>query len=138
MLAIDYEKELAINIVPYLKRPTNDKELDELITLSMELSDEINDDINHPYTPLLDVIEDHIEEYENQHIQKLSNLTTPAKMLRHLVESNNFNQSDLIPVFGNQGNVSKVLNEKGRGISVEHIPKLAKLFNVSPEIFIPN
>jgi HTH-type transcriptional regulator/antitoxin HigA len=58
----------------------------------------------------------------------------PIEILSELMEANSLKQKDLVDVFGTPSIVSEVLNEK-RGLTIEHMKKLSRRFNVSPEVF---
>jgi HTH-type transcriptional regulator/antitoxin HigA len=58
----------------------------------------------------------------------------PRDIIRHLMESNDLRQVDLIDVFGAESTVSEVLSGK-RDLAKSHIEKLSLRFNVSPELF---
>ncbi len=58
----------------------------------------------------------------------------PRDIVRHLMESNNLRQVDLIDIFGAESTVSEVLSGK-RDLAKSHIQKLSLRFNVSPELF---
>ncbi|MDQ2900390.1 MAG: helix-turn-helix domain-containing protein [Acidobacteriota bacterium] len=60
---------------------------------------------------------------------------TPLETLREIVEANGLMQKDLLDVFGQESVVSEVMNGK-RGLSQSHVAKLARRFNVSPELFL--
>jgi HTH-type transcriptional regulator/antitoxin HigA len=58
----------------------------------------------------------------------------PVEVLRELMLANGLKQKDLVEIFGTPSIVSEVLSEK-RSLTVEHIRKLSRWFNVSPEVF---
>ncbi len=58
----------------------------------------------------------------------------PVEVLRELMLANELKQKDLLDIFGTPSIVSEVLREK-RGLTVEHIRKLSRRFQVSPEVF---
>jgi HTH-type transcriptional regulator/antitoxin HigA len=58
----------------------------------------------------------------------------PIEILSELMEANSLKQKDLGDVFGTPRIVSEVLNGK-RGLTIEHIKKLSRRFNISPELF---
>ena len=74
-----------------------------------------------------------IEAFEDQHYSLKR--ATPLENLAELMEANSLKQKDLVGVFGTPSIVSEVLNGKRR-LTVDHIQKLSKRFNVSPELFI--
>ncbi|WP_116964350.1 helix-turn-helix domain-containing protein [Fastidiosibacter lacustris] len=126
----------ALSIVaPWFKPPENSTELSQLINLSIELADFIGDNTQHEYLPVLEIIEQHIADYENMHLPQLSELSTPNKLVKFLMAEYNLKQKDLINIFGNQGNVSKFLNGH-RKLTLEQVTKLSKRFNLSADAFI--
>jgi hypothetical protein len=58
----------------------------------------------------------------------------PVEVLRELIESNGLKQKDLLDIFSTPSIASEVLREK-RGLTVEHIRKLSRRFQVSPKVF---
>jgi HTH-type transcriptional regulator / antitoxin HigA len=74
-----------------------------------------------------------IEAFEDQHYALKH--ATPIESLAELMEANGLKQKDLVNIFGTPSIVSEVLSGKRR-LTVEHIEKLSKRFNVSPELFI--
>jgi len=73
-----------------------------------------------------------IEDFEKKHYSLPP--ASPLQVLRHLMESNELRQMDLLDVFGTPSVVSEVLNGK-RALSKTHIRKLSQRFHVSPELF---
>ena len=59
---------------------------------------------------------------------------SPIEILNELMEANSLRQRDLLDVFGTPSIVSEVLNGK-RGLTIEHIKRISRRFNVSPEVF---
>lgn len=57
-----------------------------------------------------------------------------VEMLKVLVEEFELRQKDLTSIFKTESIVSDVLNKK-RSLTVEHIQKLARYFQVSPAVF---
>ncbi len=74
-----------------------------------------------------------IEAFEDQHYALKQ--ATPIENLAELMEANGLKQKDLVDVFGTPSIVSEILSGNRR-LTVEHIKKLSKRFNVSPELFI--
>ena len=58
----------------------------------------------------------------------------PVEVVRELMRANGLKQKDLLDVFGTASIVSEVLREK-RALTVEHIRRLSRRFQVSPEVF---
>lgn len=73
-----------------------------------------------------------IEDFEEKHYSLKA--AAPLDVLRHLMDSNNLRQVDLIDAFGTASIASEVLNGK-RAFAKSHIEKLSQRFNVSPELF---
>ena len=73
-----------------------------------------------------------IENFEDTNYQLKA--STPIEVLQELMESNNLKQKDLVDIFGAESTVSAVLNGK-RDMTREHIKRLSKRFQVSPEVF---
>ena len=73
-----------------------------------------------------------IEKYDDEH-HAIEN-ATPVQVLTTLLEANNLKQKDLVPLIGKESVVSMILHGK-RSLTVGHIEKLSKRFNVSPEVF---
>jgi HTH-type transcriptional regulator / antitoxin HigA len=74
-----------------------------------------------------------IEDYENENYP-IENVT-PHELLQHLMAEHNIRQADLVGLIGSRGVVSEVVNGK-RTISKAQAKALAKLFDVSPGLFI--
>jgi HTH-type transcriptional regulator/antitoxin HigA len=73
-----------------------------------------------------------IEEFEEKEYALPA--TGPIDMVRHLMDSNNLRQVDLLDVFGTASVVSEVLKGK-RELSKAHITKLSQRFHLSPALF---
>ena len=56
-------------------------------------------------------------------------------VLKELMAANRLRQKDLLDVFKHKAPISEILSRK-RPFSVEHIRTLAKLFQVSAEVFV--
>lgn len=76
-----------------------------------------------------------VEDYEQD--RKLAELKrlTPIELLKHLLEENDMNTSDLGYILGSRGLASEVLNGN-RGLSKTLIRKLAEGFHVDPALFL--
>jgi HTH-type transcriptional regulator/antitoxin HigA len=61
--------------------------------------------------------------------------STPAEMVRFLMEHSGKTAADLLPVFGQRSHVNEALNGK-RPISAEQARKLGELFGVAPGVFV--
>ncbi len=81
---------------------------------------------------LADLLTLMIEDFEERHyaLPKAS----PLEVLRFLMEQHGLKQKDLVDVFGTPSIVSETLHGK-RELSKEHIRRLSRRFQVSPEVF---
>jgi HTH-type transcriptional regulator / antitoxin HigA len=73
-----------------------------------------------------------IEDFEEKHYALKA--ASPIEVLNELMLANSLKQKDLVDVFGTPSIVSEVLCGK-RKLNAEHIRKLSRRFNVSPEVF---
>lgn len=74
-----------------------------------------------------------IEEFEEKHYALAK--SKPQQILRTLMDANDLRQKDLAKIFGAESTVSAVLNGK-RKMTAQHIQRLCKRFQVSPELFL--
>jgi HTH-type transcriptional regulator/antitoxin HigA len=88
-------------------------------------------DAERQYCELLSLL---IEDFEKKNYQ-LTAKATPLAALRELMEVNGLQQKDLLDVFKHKAVISEVLNGK-RGLTLEHIRRLARRFHLSVEVFI--
>lgn len=73
-----------------------------------------------------------IEAYEEKH--HAVRAASPVEVLQELLAANDLRQKDLVPQLGSESIVSEILSGK-RELNKNHIERLSKRFNVSPEIF---
>ena len=74
-----------------------------------------------------------IQDYDDKHHELPK--TTPASMIRYLMEPRGLKQADLLPIFGARSIASNVINGK-REPSKTHIRKLSEFFRISPAVFL--
>src|ERR1019366_9938517 len=74
-----------------------------------------------------------IENFEEKHYALKAG--SPVDVLNELMQANNLKQKDMVDVFGTPSIVSEVLHGK-RQLTTEHIRRLSRRFQVSPEVFI--
>jgi len=60
---------------------------------------------------------------------------TAVEALEELMEANSLKQKDLVDIFGTPSIISEVVNGK-RKLTTEHIRRLSRRFQVSPELFL--
>lgn len=75
-----------------------------------------------------------VEAYENEH-HAVDDGLSPLDILKHLLDSNGMNASQLGELLGNRSLGSKILRGE-RELSKGHIRTLAKRFKVSPALFL--
>lgn len=119
------------------KKPTNRDEYDYLESILDEIIDEIKENEDHPLATAAQIIGDNLEDFDDKYNPKIGRFVTDIDLIRHLMNQYNLNQSDMIDVFGNQGNVSKFLNGE-RGLNKGQIAKLVDKFHISADFFFQN
>jgi HTH-type transcriptional regulator/antitoxin HigA len=75
-----------------------------------------------------------VEDFEQSHEKTALAKLGPLGLLKHLMEENEMNQTDLGYILGSRRLASEVLNGK-RGLSKTLIRKLAEKFQVDPTLF---
>ena len=119
-------------IANVLAMPRSEIDYQQRLTLLNELLDEVGDDENHPLVELVDTLSTLIEAYEEEHYPVPQ--STPADVLRFLMEEHHLKQSDLSEI-GSQGVVSEILSGK-RQLNTRQIKLLSARFHVSSAVFI--
>jgi HTH-type transcriptional regulator/antitoxin HigA len=108
---------------------------DELLATQSVIDSILN---NLPLTPdeqdYLDLLGTLVYEYEQT--QEPVPDIYGIELLKALMEEYGFHERDLIPIFETESMVSDILTEKSQ-LTVNHIQKLAELFNLSPAVFLP-
>ncbi|TAE59557.1 MAG: transcriptional regulator [Nostocales cyanobacterium] len=82
---------------------------------------------------LLELLVRLIEDFENQHYQ--INASTPHSRILHLLEAQDLELGDLVPIFGSSELVDKVINGKVE-VTKEQAEILGNLFHVDASLFI--
>ena len=112
----------------------DDKKYDRVEEIFNDLMKKGEGNLSPEEDRLFDLLADLMESYEAHTLPKFPQ-TTPTNALRFLMEQNDLKQTDMVDIFGNQGNVSKVLHGR-RGITIDQAKGLAQRFKVSPLLFI--
>lgn len=81
----------------------------------------------------LDALTDLVERYEDAHVEMPA--ISGVAMLRHLMDTHNLRQRDLVPLFGTESIVSEVLSGKRR-LALSHIQNLARYFQLPADVFM--
>lgn len=76
---------------------------------------------------------DLVELYETEHIPMPE--VHGVDLLRFLMEANDMQQKDLLPLLGSKSTVSEVLSGK-RPLTLAHITRLSERFNLPADVFI--
>ena len=96
-----------------------------------QVFDDVALDPAHPLVGLVDLLADHLREYENR-VHPWLDTSTPATVLASLMEEYGLKQSDL-PEVGAQSVVSAVLAGK-TALNLRQVKALAKRFSVPLEV----
>jgi HTH-type transcriptional regulator/antitoxin HigA len=116
-----------------LRAITSDRHYRAMVEFMNELLDDIGDRESHALAGLLDIVTTFVHDYEEANVEMPD--SSPADVLRFLMDQHQLRQADLAGLFGSQSNVSEVLGGK-REINVRQARALAKRFKVSPAAFI--
>jgi HTH-type transcriptional regulator / antitoxin HigA len=93
------------------------------------------DDLSSGQLDYLAALSRFVEDYERERFVLDIKRLTPIELLRHLMEANDMNTSDLGYVLGSRGLASEVLSGK-RGLSKTLIRRLSARFHVDPSLFL--
>jgi HTH-type transcriptional regulator/antitoxin HigA len=93
------------------------------------------DDLTIGQRDYLDGLVRFVRDYETIALRDKFRKLTPIQILKHLMEENGMNTSDLGAILGSRGLASEVLNGK-RALSKALIGKLARRFRVEPALFL--
>ena len=110
---------------------TTEEENDQAITLASEL--EHQEKRTTEEETLLELLIVLTERFEEQYYPIPQE--TPNSMLKHLMESNNYQSSDLVEVIGSRQEVLELMEGQGN-FSQSQSQKLADFFEVEPELFL--
>lgn len=121
--------------IPLLGHNPNEQDYHAALALVEELL------LENPHSPLLEILCDRITAYENS-LPEVKNLRTEmdeipygVAILRTLMDQHNLSMSDFAEEIGGKSMVSRVLRGE-RQLTLSHIRKLAKRFNIPPAVFI--
>lgn len=117
------------------KKPSNDKEYNELESVLNQLIDEVRDDETHPLAIVMQIIGENLEQYDDEYHPAIGHNISDVDMVKYLMKSHQLNQVDLADIFGGQANVSKYLNGE-RPLSKNQMIGLKKRFRISADFFV--
>ena len=122
-------------IQKFVKIPTDDKECDGLIKDIDKLRSYRADSGTIVLEGLVNLMQQAVRDYFlNKHKSENNKSRIPGKVLKYYMNVYNLKQRDLAEI-GSQGVVSMLVNGE-RELTLGHIKKLSKRFNVSPITFI--
>ncbi len=113
----------------------NDDEYEQ----ALALMDELIEDYDNQQI-LIELLSKSIERWENSSVdfaefnERISSGDPAVSMLRVLMDQHDLGVADL-PEIGSKSLVSKILNERGRQLTRQHIETLSQRFNISPALF---
>ena len=118
----------------HLPRPIHDK-------IELENATEIVDflvghKLNTDQGDYLDLLSDLVAEYEDEHTPLKTRKMSGLAILAYLLEENKLNASDLSRILGSERTLGAKILRGERGLTVEHMKKLALRFAVEPGIFV--
>lgn len=120
------------SVAEVLSVPHNKRDYLNLCNTLDELIDEVGNNEKHPLATLMETIGLLIAKYEEEKYPiKESN---GIEILKWLMHEHGLKQADLSEI-GSQGVVSEILTGK-RELNIRQIKLLAKIFSVSPSVFI--
>ncbi|MBF0239497.1 MAG: transcriptional regulator [SAR324 cluster bacterium] len=128
------------SISDFFTYPTNDEEYQQKVRLMEDLLEQDYPD-DHPVFMLINLLGEVIDEYEMEHfsevqqLEKMASDLSPIKLLKYLIQEYDLKQKDLIDIFGSQGYVSDILNER-RELNLRHIKALSQKFKIKPQFFL--
>ncbi len=106
---------------------------------ALALMDELIDDYDNQQV-LIELLSTSIERWENTGVdfaafnERVSSGDPAVSLLRVLMDQHDLGVADL-PEIGSKSLVSKILNERGRQLTRQHIEALSQRFNISPALF---
>ena len=127
-------KKLSDN-ASFLVEITNNDEYEQ----ALALMDELIDDYDNQQV-LIELLSNSIERWEDNSAdfsefnERTSSGDPAVSALRVLMDQHDLGVADL-PEIGSKSLVSKILNERDRQLTRQHISALSKRFNISPALF---
>ncbi|MCC8379072.1 helix-turn-helix domain-containing protein (plasmid) [Xenorhabdus stockiae] len=124
-----------VSIVPLLGGSTSRKDYEEAIKLVEYLIE------HEPDSPLVDMLTDKIDNYENQapefaeFNERLANIHGGVAILRVLMDQYGLNQTDFEDEIGKRSLVSRILKGE-RSLTLDAMRKLSVRFGIPVSVFI--
>lgn len=124
----------AFDRIAHLRPIRTEEEYNHTVSLLNYLLDMVGDQEDHALSGLLDLVSELVADYDANHFA--IEASEPKEVLRYLIELRSLKQGDLAEIVP-QSNLSAILAGK-RKISATLAGKLAKFFNISPAVFVPD
>lgn len=108
---------------------------------ALALMDELVEDYDNQLV-LIELLSKSITQWENnspefsEFNERIDQSNPAVSTLRLLMDQHGLGVSDL-PEFGSKSYVSKILNERDRQLTRQHIEALSQRFQISPALFFP-
>ena len=119
-------------LTPNLPKPIqSERELDAATAILLELDERT--DLSPEEDALAEVLAVLIEDYEDKHYSLPD--VPPHESLRALMEDRGLKHKDILPVMGNKGATTEILNGR-RSISKAQAKRLAEFFHVPIDLFV--
>ena len=93
------------------------------------------DDLTAGRRDYLEALVRFMQDYERERFEKQASRLSPLEILRHLMEENEMNTTDLGYILGSRGLASEVLNGK-RSLSKRLIARVSARFGIEPALFL--
>lgn len=119
----------------FLIEISDDREYDKALILMDELIEDYDNQLI-----LIELLSKSIEQWEKtsdefaEFNQRIDQANPAVSTLRLLMDQHELGLGDL-PEIGSKSYVSKILNERGRQLTRQHIEALSKRFQISPALF---
>ncbi len=119
----------------FLVEITNESEYQQ----ALDLMDELIEDYDEQRV-LIGLLSQSIEHWEEhdpafaEFNERIDNVESDVSLLRLLMEQHQLSGADL-PEIGSKSLVSKILNQRDRHLTRQHIEALSRRFNISPALF---
>lgn len=119
----------------FLIEISDDREYDKALILMDELIEDYDNQLI-----LIELLSKSIEQWEKtsdefaEFNQRIEQANPAVSTLRLLMDQHELGLGDL-PEIGSKSYVSKILNERGRQLTRQHIEALSKRFQISPALF---
>lgn len=120
-------------VAPVIECPQNQQDYEVLLDNIQEAIELVENRLNSPLIGLIEAMAHAAQTYEKDMVESLDDGALAS--LKYLLKLHDVRQAELTEI-GSQGVVSEILNGK-RKLTLRHVRELAKKFNVSTSVFVP-